>query len=235
MIAYNSAGEHYNLENLRDFEDKLNLVKESQIVLIEGFFAMFSVDVAVKVFDCCKTYGQTIIFNLSAVYVAKHMPVADFYKMADVIVGNNREFKALVESLAIRLEDSSGGSGSGNEKRTEGELLCRACHEWLLSQSQNSDDSSEYKKIVVITDHDKPIYCAYGSNAKVIRYDVPYVDQTKVENPVGAGDAFVAGFILGYVRRRSVYDCVVIGTENAQRHILKVPEYVKKIASFERK
>jgi adenosine kinase len=214
LVAHLGAAEAYGLEDFKTSENLQLLQEEVLLVYIEGFFITHSVDVALEVIKICKSNGVVVAFNISGAYVAEFYAdqLLAVIRLADIIIGNNNELKAL--GKAIGLKASS--------------LLDLALESHLfLSKKDTSvlgyklDSVKDFLKILLVTQGKDPVLCVYGSG-QVVEYPVPPLDISLIKDSTGAGDSFAAGFLLSFIQGKPIVECIACGCAIAQKVIQNI-------------
>ena len=68
---------------------------------------------------------------------------------------------------------------------------------------------NEKKRIVIITQGSNPVIYAIGDELK--EFEVSKIEESKIVDTNGAGDAFVGGFISQLVQEKSIEKCIHCG------------------------
>lgn len=79
----------------------------------------------------------------------------------------------------------------------------------IAKEISNMPKLDDKKRIVIITQGEKPVVMAIGDETK--QMPVPEVKPEKIVDTNGAGDAFVGGFLAQYVKGESLEKCIDCG------------------------
>lgn len=217
LIAHLGAASVYTLDDLQG-QDNIEIIKHVNFVYIEGFFVSHSFNVALEVVKICRKHGNTIVFNLSGAYLFTNYSseLVTMVAIADIVVGNRSEFLALAKFLKIQ------------ESSIEQILLTVKSLDYkqYLTNSEDFAQTKFYKfkrmfdleKIVICTNEENPVVAVY-QNSKFVSVNVPNLEPSLIKDTTGAGDAFVAGFIVGFIMENTLINCVEIGIKTAQKVI----------------
>ncbi|KAF5275369.1 hypothetical protein FQA39_LY06826 [Lamprigera yunnana] len=197
LLAHIGAAQQISVEDLQSIKMK-TILESSDLIYMEGFFISNRVDVAREIQEHCNTNKILFTFNLSGVYMIEKYPkdILHFARTCDVLVGNRREFKALINYTNINVTVEHFATA--------------------ISENYSNAKDLPYGKIVVITDGSGPLFCSYsGKTSKTM--NVPKIDENKIKDTNGAGDAFVAGFLAALLNKRTPVCCMKWGCWVAQQ------------------
>uniref|UniRef100_A0A1B6H2D1 Adenosine kinase n=1 Tax=Cuerna arida TaxID=1464854 RepID=A0A1B6H2D1_9HEMI len=218
LVAHLGAAEIYTTEDFVT-DDNMKIMEKVSMVYIEGFFITHNFDVSMEVVKLCENFGVLVVFNLSGSYITEICPqnVIAMATASDIVIGNVAEFKALanilgleessVEDTAVKVHSSLWG--------TNLTVKCKANH------------LERFGKTVVMTRGKQSVLCVCGDGG-LIKFEVPHLDAKLIKDTTGAGDAFVAGFLLGFLQNKSVTECIAYGCEIAQQIIQNIGVVLKK-------
>lgn len=198
-------------------EDK-TLITEMHLMYIENFFFCHSSAVIWDIIELCKSHGVAIIFNLSGSYLfATHArEIVSLVRCANVVIGNESEFEAFghavgwgnigIKALAMKLIE---------DVNTESSLVTSSNVRALRLKNL-----AEWGKVLIVTRGHEPVICAYKQitifETEVLKPKSEVIDTT------GAGDAFVAGILMGIIQSLSLQECVMLGCYAASEIIQQV-------------
>lgn len=195
MVANLSAANTYNVKHL-DNEHVWKHVNEAEVVYVTGFFHTVCVDTIVKIGEHCKEHNKIFCMNLSAPFLLQVPPFFESFKkvepLVDVYFGNEAEYTALGQAMGWETEKLS-------EVVTKLALLRGDGKSRTCVMTQGADDTVIVEK-------------ACGSSAVVERnFPVISVHSDEICDTSGCGDAFVAGFLAGLVKKVDIPTCVAAG------------------------
>lgn len=204
LVAHLGAATKYSLKDLQQCES--DILNKLDIIYIEGFFITDRYDVCERISSICEEQKKLFVLNISGKYLVpthgKQLKL--FAEKCDILFGNKEEYEALGPLLDLP---------DGIPPTAENIAL-------YLNQAKKHR-SSLIDKIVVVTDNLKPVLCVSG-NQVVERFSVPKIDSKEVIDTTGAGDAFVAGFMAGFVKKKSIHECINEGCWMAGQIIRRV-------------
>ena len=87
-------------------------------------------------------------------------------------------------------------------------------------------------RTVVLTQGKDPILVAFTNVDEVKEFPVKLIDQNKIVDTIGAGDAFVGGFFAQLVRNKSIDICIESGVYCAQEVIQQIGAHFPKDMTF---
>jgi len=130
------------------------------------------------------------MLNLSAPFISQFFKdkVVEAFPYVDILFGNDDEAKTFGKHV-LNLETENV------------EEIAKA-----ISKMPKNNDK---KRIVIITQGPEPIIMATGDEIKKI--EVKKLDQDKIVDTNGAGDAFVGGFLAQYAKGESLEKCIDCG------------------------
>lgn len=210
-VANTVAAGQYSLSRFLGHEDALRSIESSCVVFIEGYFAEHSPQVALKLLDTCIDAGIVTSFNLCAAAVVDQnfeQSVEPYLRRCTIVVGNVDEF----ECLCVKLNVST-------ENRRQAAVNV---HKWMMSYVPSAayrlKSMEWYKKILVVTNGDKEVYCVTESDG-LIDCVPPSIERVKIKDTTGAGDSFYAGLLYGLVKEQPIKRCLDIGCRVAGKII----------------
>ncbi|RZC37752.1 PfkB domain containing protein [Asbolus verrucosus] len=201
LVACLGAAEVLSLADLTSNPDIMRQAENADLIYMEGFFLTKRTEVAHFVLNYCNSHNKKFAFNLSGEYMCKEEPeiLKYFTERSDIIFGNKKEFEALCSIM---------------KQRNVKDLLI------YLSKSG---------KIVAMTNGANPVVCVGDGGKSYDKVIVPAMKDTEIVDTTGAGDSFVAGFLVGHLLKRSLVNCCELGCYAAQEIIKRrgcvVPEH----------
>ncbi|KAK3927159.1 Adenosine kinase [Frankliniella fusca] len=212
LVAHLGAADVYRPQDFTE-EDKL-IVSKVKLVYIENFFFSHSPDVVWEILRLCEAYGIAIVFNLSGSYLfEKHgKDIALLVKHVNVVIGNDSEYLALAKSCGWTSDDTK-------------EIASKIANNGIQSvssipkQAIKLKNLLQWQKVVVITRGQKPIICASQGHPE---FETQVLQPKFVKDTTGAGDAFVAGFLMGILKNCTLKECVQFGCYSAREIIQQI-------------
>lgn len=203
LVAHLGAATKYSLKDLQSESETLSKV---DIIYIEGFFITHRYDVCDRISSICEEQNKLFVLNIGGKYlVPTHGKQLQLLaKKCDILFGNKEEYEALGSLL-----DLPDGIPSTAENVA------------LYLNKVKEQRSNLMHKIIVVTDNLKPILCVSG-NQVIERFPVPKIDSKEVIDTTGAGDAFVAGFLVAFVKKKCILECLDEGCWTAGQIIRRV-------------
>ncbi|XP_054278283.1 adenosine kinase-like [Macrosteles quadrilineatus] len=217
LVAHLGAAEVYRREDFETSEN-LKILEEVVIVYIEGFFITHSLDVALEVIKICKSKGVIVAFNISGAYVAEahSEKLLATVVLADIVIGNDSEFKALGKIINLSCDT----------------LKDLAMETFLFLKKQNIpshkfkvEGVNDLNKVLVMTRGKAPVYCVFG-DGEIMEFAVPTLDVSLIKDTTGAGDSFAAAFLLALIQGKSLTECLAFGCATAHKVIQEVGVYL---------
>nr|CAD7200308.1 unnamed protein product [Timema douglasi] len=104
LVANIGAARIYAPHHLNT-QDNLKVLSQVKIIYIEGFFIANNFLTAKELIHFCQAKSIILAFNLSSAYICKENPnqVKELLKSADIIFGNEDEYKTLSDTLELGL------------------------------------------------------------------------------------------------------------------------------------
>lgn len=189
LITDLAAANHYQLSHLHTPAVDA-VVQRAQYFYSAGFFLTVSPPSLMYLAEHAQQSGKKLLGNISAPFIAQFFsePLLAAMPFYDFLFGNESEAAAL--GVKLELQDTSVAAVakhlSGLKKSTPG------------------------PRTVVITQGKNPTVVSVDG-ADVTEYEVELVDDDKIVDLNGAGDAFVGGFISQLVQGKPIKECVEAG------------------------
>eukprot|EP00094_Tigriopus_californicus_P009756 TCALIF_09405-PA protein Name:"Similar to ADK Adenosine kinase (Physcomitrella patens subsp. patens)" AED:0.10 eAED:0.12 QI:0/0/0/0.66/1/1/3/0/365 len=214
MVANLGAASHFNLSDLQELgvESKL---KMTQLVYMEGFFAIHSLDAFKAIIHlCCQRARIKFCFNLCGEYVCRSFEFVKEVTYAlsemDILYGNMSEFETFLKTASTldnpNIEALKCGLKGG---------------QYIQSAEERSDRTkgrleSSHICTVIITNGSNPVisFLLDTTASRVFEFlsvRVPKVPRNEIKDTVGAGDCFVAGYLFAMLLNRSRLQCIEKG------------------------
>lgn len=212
LCANLAAANHFSIEHIRSTENK-KILEAAKFVYITGFFLTASSETVLDVAKSTHARDIPFIMNLSAPFVTQFhkQELMDALPYTYMVFGNELEAVAFAKEQNFETED---------------------LHEIALRISKLPKQNEKRERVVIITQGKDPVLLA--NDGKVIEVPVKKLDEDKIVDTNGAGDAFVGGFLAQLVLGKPLEVCVQCGTYTAQQIIQRhgctfdgVPNFVE--------
>ncbi|KAF5289757.1 hypothetical protein FQA39_LY03674 [Lamprigera yunnana] len=187
------ASKYFTVENLQS-EEIWKVVQNAHYFYLPGFFLSVSVECVTILAQ--HTFQKFFSLNLSAPFIVERYKdqILDLLPYVDILFGNETEVKSLAKALGWEYKDLS-------------EMLLRI----------NALNVRSKSRVTVITRGPKSVLMAHDNN--VAEFLVEELEQDKIKDTNGAGDAFVGGFLANFIMGKSLGTCVLGGIDIARRAI----------------
>lgn len=189
LVAHLGAANNFTVDHLDDPQN-WSFVEKAKVHYISGFFFTVCPEAIMRIAKFSCENNRTFTINLSAPFLSQFFKdkIMDAFPYVDILFGNDDEARAFAKNVLNSDETNTG---------------------IIASQISNLPKANNKKRIVIITQGDKPVVLAIGDEVKEI--EVPKIDQEKIIDTNGAGDAFVGGFLAQYVKGESIEKCIDCG------------------------
>lgn len=214
LIANVGAAEKMTIKDLTSNVEAIEVLKNCEIVYIEGYFLTERYELVKYLVDFCTENRKILAFNISGAYITEVEPENSIYlaERSDYIFGGKREFEALKKIMNY--------SGNINAFLIE------------LSKKHKSRADTPFGKVVLYTDGANSIFIAY-SNGKSMQVDVPKLKSEDIIDTIGAGDGFVSGFFAGLLKKKDLETTISWAIWTAQQVIqhegTNLPAYISRL------
>lgn len=216
MVAHLSAAQHFHVKFLQEKEN-MELVNNAKIYYVTGFILPVSSESAMLLAQKASTSDKLMTLNLSAPFVSQYYydDLIKILPLVDIVFGNEQEAR----SFAVR-------HGIKNIPSNDIEALKMISMEIARLPKFNEHNRPHLKnRLVVITQGPQPTIVSDGD--KVISFPVePVIPEHELITTVGAGDAFVAGFLSQLLHGKSIKEAVNTGHRLAG-DVIKTSEVIK--------
>ncbi|XP_030765258.1 adenosine kinase-like [Sitophilus oryzae] len=206
LVAHIGAAEVFPLQTLVQYKNFNSIFDSSDIIFLEAYFLTNRFETAKYVVDLAKKKCKIVAFNLGGEYIFEVIPEEIKYmvKHSDILFGNCYEFDA----LKVLLNYSSRESMAAD----------------LLQQEKLN---TQYSKTLIITNGDQPVTCFYETEK--IEFLPPLMKESDIKDTVGAGDAFIGGYLAGLCTSKTLQQCTRIAFYAAsnilKQHGCTIPKY----------
>jgi len=211
LVANLGAANHYNLTDLN--QPNIHLLKQSQIIYVEGYFLAHSAPVTFELANFARTHNKLFVFNLCGEYVCKDdvfvRNVVLLLPYIDYLFGNRSEFTVflsqaktldLKSQLLQNLFDVHGREKSPPAVGFTGKSDCLTT---IVTEGKQS-------VTIHFIEHQSV------SSTSVAVQDVP---QHQIKDTIAAGDSFIAGFLYTLVHGGSTKQAINNAIWTAQKMI----------------
>lgn len=197
LCANLAAANHFTIDHIRTAENK-KILESAKFIYITGFFLTASSKTVLDVAKSCHARDIPFIMNLSAPFITQFhkKELLDVLPYVDMIFGNELEALAFAKEHNFETEDM---------------------HEIALKLSKWPKQNEKRERVAVITQGKNPVLLV--RDGKLIEVPVKKLDDDKIVDTNGAGDAFVGGFLAQLVLGKPLEVCVQCGTYAAQEII----------------
>lgn len=213
LVASIGAAKEITIDSLQKITNYDELLDTVDLIYMEGFFIPNREGCAKHILTFAKNKQKLFGFNISAPYICQEntSTIQYFTENCNILFGNLKEYESLIQSIGF-----------------QGKVVDFA----LYLNKTYVQECWKYRKIIVITNGSKKVTCIH-SEGNVIHYQVPKLYAREIVDTTGAGDSFVAGFILGILKNLSPDICLKYGCWAAQQIIkqigCKIPCYLPDI------
>lgn len=189
LVAHLAAANNFKINHLDDPKN-WSIVEKANIYYISGFFFTVCPEAILRVAKYSLANNRTFMINLSAPFICQFFKdkLLDALPYTDLIFGNEDEAKTFGKHI-LNLETED-------------------LHEIAKALTKMPKLGGK-KRIVIITQGSDPIIVAKEDEIKEI--NVPKIEQDKIIDTNGAGDAFVGGFLAQYVLGQNLEKCIDCG------------------------
>lgn len=189
LVAHLAAANNFKVNHF-DEPQNWSIVEKAQIYYISGFFFTVCPEAIQKVAKYSLENKRTLTLNLSAPFISQFFTdkVVAALPYVDILFGNDDEAKTFAKHV-LKIETENV------------EEIAKA-----ISKMPKEGDK---KRTVIITQGSEPIVLAIGDEVK--KFNVLKIDQEKIVDTNGAGDAFVGGFLAQLAKGESLEKCIDCG------------------------
>nr|CAH0108166.1 unnamed protein product [Daphnia galeata] len=221
LAANIGAAREFHMENLNSIADMMDLIDRTRILFVEGFFASHSPDVAMAALIRGHSRGGLVrVVSLSAQYIClqSHSLLRRLLSYANLVVGNEDEFRALVDRAGLLVSSESIDSVARKVAALEYISPVNQLKSCRLSDFQGSTEAWDWSKLnerlAVVTCGASGAVCATRSQSWL--FPTEKLQSHLVKDTTGAGDAFLAGFFSEILVGRPMDVCVATGQQTAR-------------------
>ncbi|XP_053548124.1 adenosine kinase isoform X2 [Bombina bombina] len=194
LIANLAAANCYDKTKHLDLKENWQLVEKAKVYYIAGFFLTVSPESILKVSTQSSEHNKIFSLNLSAPFISQFYkePLMKVMPYVDILFGNETEAATFAREQGFETEDIK-------EIARKAQALPK--------------ENSKRPRIVVFTQGQDDTIMA--TEDKVVSFPVIEIDQSKIVDTNGAGDAFVGGFLSQLVSDKPLEECIRAGHYSA--------------------
>lgn len=188
-------------------KNNIEKISKADILFIEGYFVMDCWEIVKYLANDFKQKGKKIGFTLSAVFVVENFfdKIMHISNLADFIFGNEDECVAFVKGLGHKHSDKDKENAA------------------IIHQNLNKN----YERIVILSHGCQPTVVSTWDYDKkdfkeLEQIPVIKIDENKIEDTNGCGDALVGGFMIEYLKGSDLKTCTKAGQYLAYEVIQQV-------------
>lgn len=181
------AANCYDLDHLKSPE-VWKLVENADFYFVGGYHLTVCPPAIMALAEEAAAKNKSFIFSLSAPFISQFFkePLDATAPYWDYVIGNETEALTYAEGHGIETKDIK---------------------EIAIELSKLPKKNTKKERVAIITQGTEPTIVAQGGKI-VGEYKVHAIDQEKINDTTGAGDAFAAGFTAGLVAGESLERCV---------------------------
>jgi adenosine kinase len=189
LVAHLGAANCFTQDHL-DNENHWGFIQKAKILYVSGFFFTVSPESIMRFAKFAMESQRTFAINLSAPFICQFFKdkLLGALPYVDILFGNDDEAQNFSKH-ALDKETSD--------------------IKEIAKAISNMPKLNDKKRIVIITQGDKPVILAIGDEIKEI--PVPNIPSDKLVDTNGAGDAFVGGFLSQYVQDKTLEKSIDCG------------------------
>lgn len=184
--------DHINLPENRKY------LESAEYFYISGFFLTVSPPSIQAVAKHALAHNRLFMMNLSAPFLSQFFkePMMDAMPYVDIIFGNETEAITFSKAHGFNTDD---------------------LHEIALKICKLPKQNEKRERVAIITQGSDAVLLA--QNGQITEIPVDKLDQDRIVDTNGAGDAFVGGFLAQLVQKKPFETCVRSGIWAAQQII----------------
>ncbi|KAJ3244328.1 adenosine kinase [Chytriomyces hyalinus] len=189
LVTDLQAANSYKIDHLQS-KKIWDLVLNAKTFYVGGYFLTVSPDSANLLAKHAAEHNKVFAMNLSAPFIPQFFkaPLDALAPYWDILFGNEAEALAYSESHDLKITDVK---------------------EIAIHLSKLPKENSKRTRTVVITQGREPTIVVVDGVAT--EYPVVLVEESKIVDTNGAGDAFTGGYLAGFVQGKSIDECVRAG------------------------
>ncbi|XP_075697969.1 adenosine kinase isoform X3 [Rhinoderma darwinii] len=194
LVANLAAANCYDKAKHLDLKENWQLVEKAKVYYIAGFFLTVSPESILKVATQSSENNKIFSMNLSAPFISQFFkePLMKVMPYVDILFGNETEAATFAKEQGFETDDIK-------EIARKTQALPKI--------------NTKRPRIVVFTQGHEDTIMATAD--EVVSFPVLEIDQSKIVDTNGAGDAFVGGFLSQLVSDKPSEECIRAGHYSA--------------------
>lgn len=204
LVTDLAAANHFKPTHL-DVAENWEIVQNAKVFYIGGFHLTVSPEAIVKLGKHAAETNKPFALNISAPFIAQFFkdPLAEAIPYADFIIGNESEAAAYAEANGLEASDVE----------TVGKAIAK------LSKV----NTARPRTVVFTQGTEETVVISYENDDFVVsKFPVVLLQEEKIADTNGAGDAFAAGFIASIVEGKTIEQAVHVGQWAAKLSLQEV-------------
>lgn len=197
LCANLAAANTFTIDHINKPENK-KILSKAKYFYVTGFFLTASATTVQAVAKQALANDAPFLMNLSAPFLS-HFYKNDLMEAlayADIVFGNELEAHAFAIEENIETKD---------------------LHDIALKICQLPKQNENRSRVAIITQGKDPVLLA--KDGQITKIPVPKLNDDKIVDTNGAGDAFVGGFLAQFIQEKPLEFCVRCGIWAAQQII----------------
>lgn len=197
LCAYLAAANHFTIDHI-ELPENRKYIEQAEFFYISGFFLTVSPPTIQAIAKHALGNDRLFMMNLSAPFLSQFFkePLMAAMPYVDILFGNETEAEVFAAEQNFETTDLS-------------EIALRIAK--LPKQNESRS------RVVVITQGSKSVLLA--QNGKIVEVPVEKLEEDKIVDTNGAGDAFVGGFLAQLVMKKKYVECIRCGIWAARQII----------------
>ncbi|XP_054166645.1 adenosine kinase-like [Oppia nitens] len=210
LVAYLGASQKFDIEHVRN---NFGYVEKARIFYTTGYHLAVSTESILLVAKHVhNSDGKLFTMNLSAPYISQvfSKQLLEVLPYVDILFGNETEAAAFAELNGWKTNDIKE----------------------IARLTANLKSNRKTGRKVVYTQGAASVLVASTGSSEVLEFSVPVVEESKIVDTIGAGDAFVGGYIAQLVSDKPLETCVESGVYAAQQVIQQIGAHFPKEMTY---
>lgn len=203
LVTDLAAANHFKPDHL-DIAENWAIVENAKVFYIGGFHLTVSPEAIVKLGKHASDHNKPFIINFSAPFIPQFYKLAldQVLPYADYIIANESEAEAFAESYNLSDKD----------------IVSIAKYVVKLPKTNKSP------RTVIFTQGTKETIAVSETNGEFVVQKIPVhiLEESKLVDSNGAGDAFAAGFVASIVQNKPLLEAIDIGQWAAKLSLQQV-------------
>uniref|UniRef100_A0A8C5PW11 Adenosine kinase n=1 Tax=Leptobrachium leishanense TaxID=445787 RepID=A0A8C5PW11_9ANUR len=194
LVANLAAANCYDKTKHLDLKENWQLVENAKVYYIAGFFLTVSPEAIMKVATQSSKNNKIFCMNLSAPFISQFFkePLMNVMPYVDILFGNETEAATFAREQGFECEDIKDIA-----RKTQALLKENKARPRIVVFTQGHEDT------ILATENE------------VLSFSVIEIDQSKIVDTNGAGDAFVGGFLSQLLYEKNMQECIRAGHYSA--------------------